>query len=57
MTLPVGLATMLGVVQAGSAPPYGPAMAASTLVSIPAIALFLLVQRQYIAGLTSGAVK
>ncbi len=57
MTLPVGLATMLGGVQAGSAPPYGPAMAASTLVSIPAIVLFLLVQRQYIAGLTSGAVK
>lgn len=57
MTLPLGMANMLNGVQAGSAPPYGPAMAASTLVSIPIIALFLVVQHQYIAGLTAGAVK
>jgi len=57
MTLPVGMANMMQGVSAGSEPPYGPAMAASTLVSFPIIAVFLFVQRYYIAGLTIGAVK
>jgi len=57
MTLPIGLANMLNGVSAGSAPPYGPAMAASTLICIPTIAVFLNVQRYYIKGLTAGAVK
>jgi ABC-type glycerol-3-phosphate transport system permease component len=57
MTLPVGMAAMLTGVAAGSAPPYGPAMAASVLVSIPIIVVFLLLQRYYIAGLTLGGVK
>jgi len=57
MTLPVGMAAMLSGVTAGSAPPYGPAMAASVLVSIPIIAIFLFLQRYYIAGLTLGGVK
>jgi len=57
MTLPVGMASMLTGVAAGSAPPYGPAMAASVLVSIPIIVVFLFLQRYYIAGLTLGGVK
>jgi multiple sugar transport system permease protein len=32
-------------------------MAFSSLISIPAIAAFLFLQRQFIAGLTSGATK
>ncbi len=57
MTLPIGMANMLTGVSAGSAPPYGPAMAASTLVCIPTVAIFLAVQKYYIKGLTAGAVK
>jgi ABC-type glycerol-3-phosphate transport system permease component len=57
MTLPVGLANMLKSVSAGSAPPYGPAMAASTIICIPTIVIFIAVQKYYIKGLTAGAVK
>ena len=57
MTIPVGMANILTGISAGSAPPYGPAMAAATLVSIPTVAIFLIVQRYYIAGIASGAVK
>lgn len=57
MTLPIGMANMLTGVSAGSAPPYGPAMAASTLVCIPTVSIFLAVQKYYIRGLTAGAVK
>jgi multiple sugar transport system permease protein len=57
MTLPVGLATMAGNLTAGSEPPIGASMAAATLVTIPVIAVFVMVQGQYIAGLTAGSVK
>jgi ABC-type glycerol-3-phosphate transport system permease component len=57
MTLPVGMASMLSGVSAGSAPPFGPGMAASILVSVPIIFVFVYVQKYYIAGLTAGAVK
>lgn len=57
MTLPVGMANMLTAVSAGSARPYGPAMAAATLVCIPTVTVFLFVQRYYIAGIASGSVK
>jgi len=57
MTLPIGMANMLTGVSAGSTPPYGPAMAASTLVCLPTVVLFLAVQKYYIKGLTAGAVK
>jgi ABC-type glycerol-3-phosphate transport system permease component len=57
MTLPVGLASMIGGVTAGSEPPIGPSMAAATLVTIPVILIFLSVQKQYIAGLTAASVK
>lgn len=52
-TLPAGLA-LLAV---RSDIPWGQLMAASTLVSIPAILLFLLIQKYFIAGLTAGAIK
>ena len=57
MTLPVGMASMIGSVTAGSEPPIGASMAAATLVTIPIILVFLSVQRQYIAGLTAASVK
>lgn len=57
MTLPVGMANMLTGVSAGSALPYGPAMAAATLVSIPTVAVFLAVQKHYVSGIATGAVK
>lgn len=57
MTLPVGMASMIGGVTAGSEPPIGATMAASTLVILPVIAIFIMVQRQYIAGLTAASVK
>lgn len=57
MTLPVGLASMIGSVTAGSEPPVGAAMAAATLVTIPIIMVFVSVQKQYVAGLTAASVK
>ncbi len=57
MTLPVGMASMMGGVTAGSEPPIGAAMAAATLVTLPVILVFLSVQKQYIAGLTAASVK
>lgn len=57
MTLPVGMASMMGGVTAGSEPPIGASMAAATLVTIPVIIIFVAVQKQYIAGLTAASVK
>ena len=36
---------------------WGAIMASSTLITIPVIVFFLLVQRRMVAGLTAGAVK
>ena len=36
---------------------WGLLMAGGTLVALPAVALFLLVQRRLVGGLTGGAVK
>jgi len=36
---------------------WGPLMASSTLIALPVVAFFLLVQRRMAAGLTAGAVK
>jgi multiple sugar transport system permease protein len=57
LTLPVGLANMIGGVTAGSEPPIGASMAAATLVTVPVILIFIAVQKQYIAGLTAASVK
>lgn len=53
MTLPVGVAALKG----DQLPEYGMLMAASVLSSVPIIIAFLIMQRQFIAGLTQGAVK
>ena len=36
---------------------YGELMASSVLVSLPVVAVFFLLQRQFVAGLTAGALK
>ncbi len=57
-TLPVGLATLVVLLaNATRKIEYGLILAGSTLVSLPVIMLFLLMQRQFIAGLTLGSVK
>lgn len=52
-TLPVGLNDFIG--QYGIR--YGELMASSVMVSAPVIAVFFLLQRYFVAGLTVGAVK
>lgn len=56
MTLPLGLQLLQASV-AGQQTDYGVIMAAATLVSVPVIIVFLLMQRQFVSGLLSGAVK
>ncbi len=52
-TLPIMLQFFFG--RAGNE--WGPVMAASTLLTLPVIAFFLLVQRRMVSGLVAGAVK
>ncbi|WP_052954681.1 carbohydrate ABC transporter permease [Microvirga vignae] len=52
-TLPVGVNDFIG--QYGIR--YGELMASSVLISLPVILIFFLLQRQFVAGLTAGAVK
>lgn len=52
-TLPVGVNDFIG--QYGIR--YGELMASSVLISAPVIVVFFLLQRQFVAGLTAGAVK
>jgi multiple sugar transport system permease protein/raffinose/stachyose/melibiose transport system permease protein len=52
-TLPVGVNDFIG--QYGIR--YGELMASSVLISLPVVAAFFLLQRQFVAGLTAGAVK
>lgn len=54
-TLPVGLAGMLGLPEFETQ--YGVLMAGATLAVLPVLFLFIVLQRDFIAGLTSGAVK
>ncbi len=56
ITLPVGIATMRSQATAAQYP-YGEMMAAASMVSVPVIVLFLMLQRYFISGLTIGAVK
>jgi ABC-type glycerol-3-phosphate transport system permease component len=53
MVAPVGLATLrsLYVIE------YGQIMAGATLSTLPILLLFVLMQQQFVAGLTSGALK
>jgi multiple sugar transport system permease protein/raffinose/stachyose/melibiose transport system permease protein len=52
-TLPVGINDFIG--QYGIR--YGELMASSVLISLPVIIIFFVLQRQFVAGLTAGAVK
>jgi len=52
-TLPVGMNDFIG--QYGIR--YGELMASSVLISAPVVLVFLVLQRQFVAGLTAGAVK
>lgn len=52
-TLPIGLNQMVGLYQQQ----YGMLMAGTLISVLPVIVLFLLLQREFVAGLTAGAVK
>ena len=52
-TLPIGLNQMVGLYQQS----YGMLMAGTLLSILPVILLFLLLQKEFVAGLTAGAVK
>jgi len=58
-TLPVGIAEFFGGQSgvSGSAPLYGPAMAAALMATIPAIVVFLLLQRYFVKGITMTGIK
>lgn len=55
-TLPLGLATLLGLVQSETID-YGMIMAGAFLTAMPIVIVFLFMQRQFISGLTLGSVK
>jgi multiple sugar transport system permease protein len=52
-TLPIGLTQMVGIYSQQ----YGMLMAGTFLSVLPVIVLFFLLQKEFVAGLTSGAVK
>jgi ABC-type glycerol-3-phosphate transport system permease component len=52
-TLPIGLNQLVGLYQQQ----YGAAMAGTLLSILPVVILFLLLQKEFVAGLTAGAVK
>jgi ABC-type glycerol-3-phosphate transport system permease component len=54
-TLPIGLANMMGLPEYQA--PYGALMAGTLLSVLPVVILFFALQRDFIAGLTSGAMK
>ncbi|HEX8522128.1 MAG TPA: carbohydrate ABC transporter permease [Tepidisphaeraceae bacterium] len=54
-TLPIGLTNMIGLPEYQT--PYGVLMAGTFLSILPVVILFFILQRDFIAGLSSGAVK
>ncbi|WP_156097024.1 carbohydrate ABC transporter permease [Mesoaciditoga lauensis] len=58
-TLPVGIAQFFGGQSgvSGSAPQYGPAMAAALMATIPAVAIFLFLQRYFVKGIMMTGIK
>lgn len=56
-TLAVGLQAYVASGQSGGSVLWGQLMAASLMSEIPIVAIFLIVQRYIVSGLTSGAVK
>jgi ABC-type glycerol-3-phosphate transport system permease component len=53
LTYPVGLNTLIGLFRVE----YGQMMAASMLALIPVALILIFMQRQFIAGITTGAVR
>lgn len=56
-TLPVGLALFASLNGANGEHDWGALMAGSFLASVPIIVIFLLMQRQFVSGMVTGAVK
>lgn len=54
-TLPIALANMVGTSE--FATNYGVLMAGTLLAVLPVVGLFFILQREFVAGLTSGAIK
>jgi len=54
-TLPIGLANLIGLPEYQT--PYGMLMAGTLLSILPVVLLFFILQRDFIAGLASGALK
>jgi len=54
-TLPLGMANLLGTWMGERL--WGPVMAGAVLSVLPVLILFVLMQRQFIAGMTAGAVR
>jgi multiple sugar transport system permease protein len=54
-TLPMGLTGMIGIVDYETQ--YGVLMAGTLLAVLPVLVLFFVLQKDFIAGLASGAVK
>jgi ABC-type maltose transport system permease subunit len=55
-TLPVGMATLIGNM-GNTRTEYGMLLGGASLISLPVITLFIVMQKQFTAGLTLGSVK
>ncbi len=58
-TLPVGIAQYMSshAGTSGSAPAYGPALASATMATLPALLIFLLLQRYFVRGIATTGLK
>lgn len=58
-TLPVGIAQFFGGHSGGSrsAPEFGPALAAAVMATLPALLVFILLQKEFVQGITSTGIK
>ena len=57
-TLPVGMATFApGIGGQTQLQSFGPAMAATTILTLPSLLVFLLLQRHFVEGVTSSSLK
>jgi multiple sugar transport system permease protein len=57
-TLPVGMATFApGIGGQTQLQSFGPAMAATTILTLPSLLVFLVLQRHFVEGVTSSSLK
>jgi trehalose/maltose transport system permease protein len=56
-TVPIGITSFVGKSGSAFQDPWGEIMAATIIVTLPLIALVLILQKRILAGLTAGAVK